>query len=150
MKVIEEAERSVRSRMSLFTNGFGFRWAITPKDDPDRLIGSCGYFSVRRGTATVEMGYELHPDYWQKGFMTEALRAVIDYSYGDQVLLPVHRIEALVMPGNTGSVRLLEKLGFKNEGLRREFGFWKGRHQDVILFALLRSEWDRRSPSGTM
>lgn len=141
MQIIEEAERSVRSRMSLFTNGMGFRWAIVSKDNPDRLIGSCGYFSVRRGTATVEIGYELHPDYWRKGFMTEALRAAIDYSYSERAILPVHRIEALVMPGNAGSVRLLEKLGFKNEGLRREFGYWSGSYQDVILFALLPSDW---------
>jgi len=145
MQVIEEAERSIRSRMSLFANGFGFRWAISPEDDPDRLIGSCGYFSVRRGTATVEMGYELHPDYWRRGIMTEALRAVIAFSYGGQTLLPVHRIEALVMPGNTGSIRLLEKLGFRNEGLRREFGFWRGSHQDVLLFALLPGEWNQSS-----
>jgi len=51
--------------------------------------------------------------------------------------MPVHRIEALVTPNNTGSIRLLEKLGFCQEGLRREFGFWKGCYQDVYLYALL-------------
>jgi len=55
----------------------GFRWAITQKFDPARVIGSCGYFSVRRGTATVEAGYEIHPDFWRQGFMTEALQAMI-------------------------------------------------------------------------
>jgi ribosomal-protein-alanine N-acetyltransferase len=137
MQSIEEAERRVRSRMGLFNDKMGFRWAITLRSDPTKVIGSCGYFSVRRGTATVETGYELHPDYWRQGLMTEALQAMIDFSFGAQELMPVHRIEALVSPCNAGSIRLLEKLGFVREGLRREFGFWKGRYQDVYLFALL-------------
>jgi methylmalonyl-CoA/ethylmalonyl-CoA epimerase len=141
---IEEAERKVRSRMGLFENGLGYRWAITFKDFPEKLIGSCGYFSVRIGTHTVEMGYELHPDYWQQGIMSEALTAVIDYSFGVSSLFPVHRIEALVDPGNVASIKLLTKLGFFDEGLRRGFGYWKGAYRDVILFALLSSDWEKR------
>jgi ribosomal-protein-alanine N-acetyltransferase len=134
---IEEAEARVRSRMGLFKDRMGIRWAITLRNNPAKVIGSCGYFSVRRGTQTVETGYELHPEFWRKGIMTEALRAMIHFSFDSQDLMPVHRIEALVDPGNTGSIRLLEKLGFYSEGLRREFGFWKGRYQDVYLYALL-------------
>ena len=137
MQSIEEADKRVRGRMGLFTDKMGFRWALTQRSDPRRVIGSCGYFSVRRGTGTVETGYELHPDFWRQGLMTEALQAMLAFSFGAQVLMPVHRIEALVSPGNAGSIRLLEKLGFICEGLRREFGFWKGRYQDVYMYALL-------------
>ena len=69
----------------------------------------------------------------------EALRAVIAYSFGEQALMPVHRIEALVLPENRASLRVLEKLRFEQEGVRREFGFWKGRYRDVLLYALLNS-----------
>ena len=137
MQTVEEAEAQVRGRIGLFKDKMGFRWALTQRSDPGRVIGSCGYFSVRRGTATVETGYELHPDFWKQGIMTEALQAMIDFSFGAQDLMPVHRIEALVSPGNTGSIRLLEKLGFVREGLRREFGFWKDRYQDVYMYAML-------------
>ena len=137
MQTIQEAEGRVRGRMGLFKDKMGFRWAIAQRSNPGRVIGSCGYFSVRRGTATVETGYELHPDFWRQGFMTEALQAMIDFSFGPQDLMPVHRIEALVSPGNTGSIQLLAKLGFSREGLRREFGFWKGCYQDVYMYALL-------------
>jgi len=126
MQSIEQAEGRVRGRMGLFKDKIGFRWALAQKSDPAQAIGSCGYFSVRRGTATVETGYELHPVFWRQGLMTEALQAMIDFSFGAQDLMPVHRIDALVSPGNTGSIRLLEKLGFIREGLRREFGFWRG------------------------
>ncbi len=137
MRSIEEAETRVKSRMSLFKDQLGIRWAITLRDNPKDVIGSCGFFSVRRGTQTVETGYDLHPDYWSKGLMTEALREMIRFSFGPGSVVPVHRIEALVMPENIASIRVLEKLSFKLEDLRREFGFWKGRYQDVCLYALL-------------
>ena len=105
------------------------------------MIGSYGYFHVRVSTQTYEMGYEIHPQHWRKGLMTEALTAMLEYSFGDATPQPVHRFEALVDSKNVASIRLLEKFGFQNEGLRREFGFWKGKFQDVILFALLSDEW---------
>jgi len=140
MKSIEETAQRVRSRMSLFRNGMGCRWAITLREHPERLIGSCGYFHVRKGTQTMEMGYELHPDYWRQGFMSEALQAVLEFAFHGGALPVVHRMEALVDPRNTPSVRLLEKLGFQMEGVRRHFGFWKGVYVDVLLFALLNTE----------
>jgi len=141
MQAVEEAEQRVRDRIRLFERGFGYRWAITLKDTPETVIGSCGYFHVRIFTETYEMGYEIHPDHWRKGIMTEALTAMLDYSFSETALKPVHRLEALVDPKNVASIGLLKKLGFQKEGLRREFGYWKGKYQDVILFALLRHEW---------
>jgi len=137
MRSMEEAETRVKSRMNLFKDRLGIRWAITPLESPQDVVGSCGFFSVRRGTQTVEIGYDLHPDYWNNGLMTEALREMIQYCFGPGSLAPVHRMEALVMPENLRSIRVLEKLGFEREGRRREFGFWKGRYQDVDLHALL-------------
>ena len=145
MQSIDEADQRVSSRISLFERGIGYRWAITFKDTPETVIGSCGYFHIRLGTQTFEMGYEIHPQYWHKRLMTEALTAIINYGFGDRTPKPVHRFEALVAPGNEPSIRLLEKLGFKREGLRREFGYWKDQYQDVELFALLRNEWNAKS-----
>jgi [ribosomal protein S5]-alanine N-acetyltransferase len=137
LQTIEQAEARIRDRIGLYKDGLGCRWAITARGNPAHVIGSCGYFSVRRKTHTVEAGYELHPGYWHKGIMTEALRAMIQYSFRTQNPMPVHRIEALVAPGNCASVRILELLGFECERLRREFFFWKNCYQDVFLYALL-------------
>jgi methylmalonyl-CoA/ethylmalonyl-CoA epimerase len=141
MQSIEEAEQRVRGRIGLFERGMGYRWAMTFKGAPDKVIGSCGYFHVRVGTQTFEMGYEVHPAHWRKGIMSEALTAMLEYSFSEAALMPVHRLEALVDPQNVASIKLLEKLGFVAEGLRREFGYWKGKYQDVKLFALLGTEW---------
>jgi methylmalonyl-CoA/ethylmalonyl-CoA epimerase len=141
MTSLSEAEQRVGGRMGLFERGMGCRWAITLKERPEDVIGSCGYFSVRISTHTYEMGYDLHPDYWRQGLMTEALTAVLEASFKPGALYPVHRLEALVDSGNDASSGLLTKLGFTRESIRREFGFWKGNYQDVIVFALLAQEW---------
>lgn len=140
---MEEAERRVWARIGLYQKGLGCRWAITLKDQPEKVIGSCGYFSVRVGTHTYELGYELHPNYWRQGMMTEALTAVLDASFPPGAIYPVHRLEALVAPGNQASIQILTKLGFNLECIRREFGYWKGKHQDVIVFVMLSREWGK-------
>ena len=141
MKSIEEAEGRVQGRMNLFRNSMGCRWAIALREAPGQVIGSCGYFHVRRGTQTMELGYELHPDYWRKGIMSEALQAVLEFGFHGGAIPVVHRMEAIVYPSNIASIRLLEKLGFQMEGVRRQFGFWKGVYQDVLMFALL-NDWE--------
>lgn len=73
--------------------------------------------------------------------MTEALEAVLGFGFRE---VGLHRIQAVVMPGNVGSERLLEKLGFQREGILREYENWgdKG-YVDVTMFSLLRGEYER-------
>lgn len=146
LESIAEAQERIQARMGLFTTSMGYRWAITLREAPAVVIGSCGYFHVRRDTQTFETGFELHPDYWRQGIMTEAMQAMIQFSLGAQNPLQVHRLEALVAPDNAASLRLLEKLGFEREGVRRQFFFWKGCYQDVFLYALL--GWNPSLPEG--
>ncbi len=141
MKSIEEAEVRVQKRINLFKNGWGGRWAIAFKDQSEKVIGSCGYFHVRIGTHTVEIGFEVHPEYWHQGIMTEAMTAILDYSFSKEAFQTVNRVEALVDPGNQASLALLQNLGFVIEGTRRKFGFWGGVYHDVKFLALLREDW---------
>lgn len=141
MQAVEEAEKRVFDRINLFKNGWGYRWAISFKDHPDQVIGSCGFFNVRIGTHTVEIGFEVHPDHWRQGIMTEAVIAVLDYAFGYTGHKTINRIEALVVPSNLRSLALLFNLGFIEEGTRRKFGYWNGTYHDLILLALLREDW---------
>ena len=73
--------------------------------------------------------------------MTEALEAIIDLGFREMNL---NRIDAVVMPGNSASIKLLEKLGFWNEGLLKEYENWgrKG-FADLCMLALLRKSRDK-------
>lgn len=114
--------------------GEGIRFGIFPEGS-DRLIGTCGFNSLlkRRGNHG-EIGYDLAPAYWGKGCMSEALGALIKHGFDT---LELNRIEALVLPANTKSVQLLVRLGFTQEGLLRQRGFWKGQYWDLLMFSLL-------------
>jgi ribosomal-protein-alanine N-acetyltransferase len=66
--------------------------------------------------------------------MAEALQTMLAYGFST---LKLHRIEALVVPGNERSVRVLEKLGFQEEGVLRGYGFWNDKFWDLRCFSLL-------------
>ena len=141
MQSLEEAEKLVEIRASLFERSIGIRWAITLREKPDYLIGSCGYYKMDKGNQSVETGYDLHPTYWRQGFMTEALTAVINFAYSDQFFFYLNRIQALTYVDNQASIGLLMKLGFEEEGLRREAGYWENQYHDLRSFSLLRRDW---------
>ena len=72
--------------------------------------------------------------------MTEALAAVIDFGFKEMEL---NRIEAVIMPENTASINLLEKLGFRKEGLLAEYERWGSKgFVDLWMFAMLRYGWN--------
>ncbi len=70
--------------------------------------------------------------------MREALSAMLKFGFGRMQL---NRIEAFVVPENNPSLRLLQRLGFQQDGLLREYGFWKGQFHDQFLLSLLKKDW---------
>ena len=119
----------------------GFRWAITFIDDPCTLIGSCGIHCVNASHHSLEIGYELAPEYWGKGIMHEALSSMIQVCFQHEFPIQLNRISATTHLNNLASVRVLKKLGFIEEGVLREYGYWKGEYQTVRLFSLLKRDW---------
>lgn len=104
----------------------------------DTLIGSCGLFAFNAPYFSASLGYDLSPEYWGRGIMNEALKALFGYGYSS---LGMNRLNALVYPDNKASINVLKRLGFKKEGVMREFGYWKGAFHDMSLYALLSSQW---------
>lgn len=119
----------------------GFRWAISLLDRPEQLVGSCGIHSVNQNFYSLEVGYELHPSFWGKGFATEAVAAVINHCFSHDFPVRINRVSATTDIVSPQSVSVLSKLGFKEEGVLREYGFWKDKFHDVRLYSLLRREW---------
>ena len=119
-----------------FKEQAGIRWGIQLKGE-ENIIGTIGFNNFAENHR-ANLGYDLQAAYWNKGYMTEAAKAVIDYGFSD---LHINRIEAEVMVGNTQSERLLSKLGFKNEGCLRDWMYWDSKHFDMTMFSLLRREW---------
>ncbi|WP_119080359.1 GNAT family N-acetyltransferase [Chitinophaga alhagiae] len=111
----------------------GVHWAITLRGQP-ALIGTIGFFNIRKEHLRAETGYLLHPAQQGKGLMKEALNMVTDYGFNTMRL---HSIEAVIDPGNTPSARLLEKCGFVKEAHLRESAFLMGRFWDAVIYSRL-------------
>lgn len=89
------------------------------------------------------IGYDLMPDYWRNGYATEAVRAIIQAAFMDVLPCgPLNRIQADTMVGHCASETLLRRIGFKEEGIRRESGYWKNAFHNLKCYGLLRSEFD--------
>lgn len=134
---MEQARQRIRQIDANFRHQRSLRWGIARRDN-DLLIGSCGYVSWRPNFHQAAIGYELHRGYWRQGMMSEVLTAVINFGLAHMQL---HRVEALVLPGNAPSRGLLTKLGFQQEGLLREYGYWRGAFHDLYIYALLKQDW---------
>lgn len=113
------------------------RWGIAQKSD-GRLIGTCGFHKWSKRSFHAEVGYDLHPDFWGQGYMTEVLRTVIDHGFEQ---MDLHRIEALVSIDNIRSIQLLQKLGFKQEGILRDYFALNSTFYDHAIFSLLIQDW---------
>jgi ribosomal-protein-alanine N-acetyltransferase len=124
--------------------GTGLRWSI--RDEAGDFVGSCGFHTLtylrgRRG----EIGYDLRADRWGQGVMGQILPAMLDFGFGP---LDLHRVEALVTPGNERSCAVLARHGFEREGLLRGYGFWRERFWDQILFSRLRGGVEPKSATA--
>jgi ribosomal-protein-alanine N-acetyltransferase len=120
-----------------FLNETLIRWAITLRDTGE-FIGSCGFQGLNESASRSEVGYELNPDYWGKGYMKEALSAIIDWGFE---VFELNRIEALIYPENLPSERTVLSLGFTLEGCLKEYAFFRNQYTDLNLFRLLKREY---------
>jgi [ribosomal protein S5]-alanine N-acetyltransferase len=101
-------------------------------------VGTCLLFRYDQGSSRVELGYVLGRAHWGRGYMREALRALLGHAFDG---MGVRRVEAEVNPANVASVRILESIGFVKEGVARQR--WVDAQKepyDVALYGLLRHE----------
>lgn len=131
----EEAVRaSLVRNMDERNAGRRYDYAIFLLDDPSVMIGQIALSNVVRGVfQACHLGYGLAATAQGKGYMTEALRAVIRFAF-DQLRL--HRLMANYMPRNERSAAVLRRLGFVVEGTAKDYLFINGRWEDHILTSL--------------
>jgi ribosomal-protein-alanine N-acetyltransferase len=99
------------------------------------MIGTIALFEVLRAhLQSCFVGYFLDKNQNGKGYMTEAVRMIVTYSFEE---LKLHRIEAGVMPHNIGSMKVLMKAGFHKEGIARKNVKIDGTWQDHQVLAII-------------
>ncbi|HJF31263.1 MAG TPA: GNAT family N-acetyltransferase [Sporosarcina psychrophila] len=141
MDELIQAEKIIQHFKKSYEMKKGIRWAITLKDG-DQFVGTIGLNNLALGMKKAEVGFEIHPRLWRSGITSEALRAVLDYSFDE---LGLHRIGAVTFPANDASIGLLKKNGFIEEGKLRSYLFQSGLSHDAMIFSKLNTD---RSPNS--
>jgi diamine N-acetyltransferase len=99
-------------------------------------IGLIVSFGESSGSITI--GYAIKPNEQGKGYGTEAVQLMTDYLFLTKM---IHRVQANTDPDNKVSQRILEKVGFKKEGVSRKSSFVRGEWRDEYRYGILREEW---------
>jgi ribosomal-protein-alanine N-acetyltransferase len=138
---LSQASNLIEFFNSRFRDNSGIRWAIRLKET-DQLIGTCGFNTWSPKMKNAVIGYDLLPKFWGNGYTTEAVNKIVQSAfYGELPCGELNRIQGDTVPGNSASESLLLKVGFKEEGIRRQSGYWKNQFHDLKCFGLIKSEY---------
>ena len=137
---VGEARGYVKYMIRKYRAGEPSSWGIVERET-GRVVGTIGYMWYQKDNNACEVGYSLARRCWNRGYMTEALRAVIQYSFET---LCVHRVEAQHEVDNGASGAVMRKCGMRKEGTLRGRLLNKGKYVDVDLYAILREDYASR------
>ncbi len=107
-------------------------WIITLKESPT-LIGTICFWNFSEDKTVAEIGYELDPAFQGKGFMSEALKKIIEFGFQ---VIELDTIEAYTHKNNNNSTKLLQKYNFKQDAERVD-----KENSDNIIFTLTKQNW---------
>lgn len=114
-----------------------YQWGIEP-EGAGRIVGTTTLFQISTVHRRAEVGFALGSAWWGRGLARAAVGCLIAHAFGT---LDLARLEADVDPRNAASLGLLERLGFRREGLLRQRYRVAGEVQDSVILGLLRAEW---------
>jgi ribosomal-protein-alanine N-acetyltransferase len=135
---ITEISKTVLRQRREWKLGRGYVFMVAEREHPSTLIGKIALSGIMRGAMYgAYLGYWMSEDAQGQGYVTEALRAVLDFAFGPAGL---HRVQAAIMPRNARSLRVIEKLGFRREGYAERYLQIAGKWEDHVVFARTREE----------
>lgn len=141
---MDEAHAMIERDVKAMASGERIRLGIERTED-QTLLGLCTLFNLNEQCRMAEIGYGLASGTWGKGYMNEALGALLEYGFSE---LKLNRVEADIDPRNIDSAKSLERIGFTKEGLLRESCIVNGVLTDSARYGLLRREWNKRNENA--
>ena len=136
-RTIADTKSFLKHVLFQYEKGIPASWGLVLKEN-DKLIGTGGYLWCSTEHSKAEIGYVISDKYWNKGYMTEALKKILQFGFETMSL---ERIEARCFVENTASERVMQKCGMKLEGILRSSLHIKGAFIDCKLYSILKSEY---------
>ncbi|MGG1924635.1 MULTISPECIES: GNAT family N-acetyltransferase [Chryseobacterium] len=129
--VENDARSWVKMSKEAFENNTGYTFAIRNKED--QIIGAIGLHD--RDDDKAELGYWIGIPYWNKGYVTEAAKAIIDFGFNE---LKLNKIFATHFPHNPASGRIMEKVGMEQEAVLIKEVKKDGEYFDLVRYCILK------------
>ena len=137
---IDESQESLNSAIEYNTKQQGIRFGITQKHS-DNLIGGIGYHIAATtpvGKIADPIGWFLLPEHQNKGYMTEAVKRVLEYAFLEDDCI---RVATACFKENIATQKVMEKVGFRKEAEKLEAMWLDGQMRDRLEFAINRNEY---------
>lgn len=136
-KNIEETKKILEIWVNEYEKN-SFKWAITLKEKPDVVIGDISVVEIKERISCADIGYILSKKHWNKGYMSEALNAVIDFLFNKANF---NRIEAKYDTRNIASGKVMKKCNMKFEGILRQSVLGNSGLGDLAVCSILKEEF---------
>ena len=136
-RTVLDSRSMIRYMQQRMRQGEPSSWGIFCKQ-AQKIIGTIGFVEISHEHQSAEVGYSLAEEYWNRGYATQALAAVLNFAF---LQLQCNRVEAFFDVRNPASGRVMEKNGMHFEGTMKEKFFCKGQYIDVSSYALTRREY---------
>jgi ribosomal-protein-alanine N-acetyltransferase len=139
---LTSVSRAILRNRREWKQGASYVFFVAPRDDDSTLIGRVALGGVLRGAfQNAYLGYWIDEGRQGQGLTTEAVVAATSFAFAS---VGLHRVQAAVMPSNLASQRVLEKVGYRREGMAERYLCIAGRWEDHTLFAVTEEEWAAR------
>ena len=136
---LASVSRTILRNRREWKRGQSYVLMVTARGNEDRILGRIALGGILLGAfQNAYLGYWIDQEHQGRGLMTEAVRATTTFAFR---VASLHRVQAAVMPRNTGSQRVLEKVGYRREGLAARYLCIAGAWEDHVVFALTAEEW---------
>lgn len=142
---LEDASQYIKELLRMQANNEILFWAIQLMEAPTTMIGNICLWRFQKEHYRAEVGYMLNPSFVGKGYMKEAIDAVIKFAFKG---LKLHSLEALINPLNKSSASVLSRAGFELEGHLKENYYYNGKFSDTQIYSLINK--DSHSETATM
>ena len=133
------AEKWIALHDEWFANNTNITFAIVDKSN-DVLMGCIDFMAISKRNQKAEIGYWIGVEFWNKGFVTEAMKAMVRYGFEE---LKLNKITCRHMSTNPASGKVMLKAGLKHEGTLREENFKNGKFVDSEVYGILASEYKK-------
>jgi ribosomal-protein-alanine N-acetyltransferase len=144
-KTVSETFKRVDKIVSEYDNKESCYWGIELKANGE-LIGEIDLYNFDNATENCEVSYSLGYKWWNKGYGTEALRAIVEYGFRH---MNVHKISAAHNTDNPASGRIMSKAGMEQEGIiRHMIRNYKHQYKDCAVYGILQEDYLKNNASS--